>query len=49
MILINIRGGVDSHPYKKIRCGIGRSEKGGDFNKALGKYERHKFKVSENE
>ena len=42
-------GTFESPSSKKRRCGIGRAEKGGDFNEALGKIERYQFKVSGNE
>ena len=42
-------GEIESHPSKKRGGGIGREDKGGDFNKALEKSDRHQFKFSEKE
>ena len=41
-------GTFESPPSKKRRFGISRTDKGGDFNEALEKSERHQFKVSDN-
>ena len=38
-------GTFEIPPYNNSRGGIFRAEKGGDFNEALEKSERHQFKV----
>ena len=43
------KGTIEIPPYSKRTGEIVRAEKGGYFNEALEKSERHKFNVSENE